>query len=201
VGKPKEDALEQRLLTAAVEVFLKKGFAAASVDEIATRAKASKITFYNHFGNKEALFEAVVRRQNAALEEALCWTGPGDAPIDIFLKAVASRLFEALLKSDTVNLVRVLHAEADRFPQLMVVFNEAGPARAMQLLSMELEKQMAAGKLRQADPVLAAEHFLHLSLGELTRRILLGLRPPLSKTEVRRRIAAAIDVFLRAYAA
>ncbi len=42
-----EDRLKERLLKAATEVFLEKGFAATSVDELASRAKAPKLTFYN----------------------------------------------------------------------------------------------------------------------------------------------------------
>jgi TetR/AcrR family transcriptional repressor of mexJK operon len=196
-----EKPLDERLLTAAVEVFLEKGFAAASVDEIAARAKASKLTFYNHYGNKEALFEAVVSRQNAELTETMGETIPEGMPLEQSLKAIANRLHTAFLRKDTVKLVRVLHAEANRFPQLAHVFDNAGPTRATKLLAAELEKHMACGTLRKADPILAAEHFLHLALGEATRRVLLGLRPPLSKIETSKRIAAGIDVFLRAYSA
>ncbi len=194
-----EDSLDERLLTAAVDVFLEKGFAAASVDEIAARAKASKLTFYNHYGNKEALFEAVMRRQNRTFIETLTVAIPDGMPLQEFLEMTAHRLYEALLRSDAVKLVRVLHAEADRFPKLGNVFDEAGPARSMKLVALEMEKHMARGTLRVADPTLAAEHFLHLSIGELMRRILLGLRPAPNKSEINKRIAAGIDVFLRAY--
>jgi TetR/AcrR family transcriptional repressor of mexJK operon len=195
------ESLDERLLMAAVEVFLEKGFAAASVDEIAARAKASKITFYNHYGNKEALFEAVIRRQNALLEETMDGKLAENVSLEDFLTDIAHRLYESLLRKDTVKLVRVLHAEAARFPQLACVFEQAGPSRAMNRLAREFEKYMAHGDMRRADPVLAAEHFLHLALGELIRRVLLGVRPAFSKAETSKRIASGIDVFLRAYRA
>jgi TetR/AcrR family transcriptional repressor of mexJK operon len=194
-------SLNERLLKAAVEVFLEKGFVAASVDEIAARAKASKITFYNHYGNKEALFEAVIRRQNAALLKTMGGTIRDDFPLENLLTEFARRIHALFLEKDTVKMVRVLHAEADRFPQLASVFEHAGPSHAIETLAAELERRMANGSLRKADPVLAAEQFLHLALGELTRRVLLGLRPPLSKAETSKRIASGIDVFLRAYRA
>jgi AcrR family transcriptional regulator len=62
-----EEQLTDRLLNAATEVFLEKGFSAATIDEMAIRAKAGKITFYNHFGNKEALFEAIILRINKTI--------------------------------------------------------------------------------------------------------------------------------------
>ncbi|MCE3199309.1 TetR/AcrR family transcriptional regulator [Paenibacillus sonchi] len=45
----------ESLLTAAVEEFLEKGYAGASVDAIAKRAGVSKGGVYHHFPNKEAL--------------------------------------------------------------------------------------------------------------------------------------------------
>jgi TetR/AcrR family transcriptional repressor of mexJK operon len=195
-----EVSLDERLLSAAMEVFLERGFAAATVDEIAARAKASKLTFYKHYGNKEALFEAVVKRQNAALVvETVGRAIPEGMPLERFLEATANRLLAALLKPETVKLMRVLHVEAERFPQFADIFNNAGPARGTMLLAAELEKHMTRGTIRRADAVLAAEHFLHLALGELTRRILLGLRPAATNAEVSKRIAAGVDVFIRAY--
>jgi TetR/AcrR family transcriptional regulator, mexJK operon transcriptional repressor len=194
-------SLDERLLKAAVEVFLEKGFAAASVDEIAARAKASKNTFYNHYGNKEALFEAVMRRQNAALLHSVKTKIPEGLPLDDFLLAFAQLLYAEFLKRDTVRLVRVLHAEVNRFPQLASTFEHSGPSLAMKAVVAEFEKHMTSGYLRRAKAELAAEQFMQLSLGELTRRVLMGLRPAPSKAEINERITSGIDVFLRAYRA
>ena len=194
-------ALNERLLKAAVEVFLEKGFAAASVDEIAARAKASKITFYKHYGNKEALFGAVMQRENAALLHSVKTKIPEGLPLDDFLLAFAQLLYSEFLKRETVKLVRVLHAEANRFPQLANTFERSGPSLALKAVAAEFEKHMASGYLRRAKAELAAEQFIQLSLGELTRRVLMGLRPAPSKAEVNERIASGIDVFLRAYRA
>jgi TetR/AcrR family transcriptional regulator, mexJK operon transcriptional repressor len=191
--------LNERLLNAAVEVFLEKGFAAASVDEIAARAKASKNTFYNHYGNKEALFEAVMRRKNTALLESIKAKVPEGLPLEDFLPAFAQLLYAEFLKRDTVKLVRVLHAEANRFPQLANIFERAGPSLAMKAVAAEFEKHMVSGYLRKANAELAAEQFIQLSLGELTRRVLMGLRPAPSNAEISERITSGIDVFLRAY--
>jgi len=49
------------ILDAAARAFAADGFDNASMDRIAELAGASKRTVYNHFGSKEALFEAVVQ--------------------------------------------------------------------------------------------------------------------------------------------
>ena len=50
------------IVAAALEVFAEKGFAAAKLDEIATRAGVSKGSLYLYFETKEDLFRAVVRQ-------------------------------------------------------------------------------------------------------------------------------------------
>src|SRR5947207_15295573 len=49
------------IVTAALEVFVERGFAAARLEEVARRAGVTKGTVYLYFKNKEALFKAVVR--------------------------------------------------------------------------------------------------------------------------------------------
>ena len=49
----------QRLLDAGVEVFAKRGYHAARVDDIVKVAKTSHGTFYLYFANKDDLFRAL----------------------------------------------------------------------------------------------------------------------------------------------
>lgn len=53
----------RRILAAALAEFSAKGFAGARVDAIARRAKGNKRMLYHYFGNKEALFCAVLRHK------------------------------------------------------------------------------------------------------------------------------------------
>src|SRR5215470_2225634 len=50
----------QSLLNAARDVFLEKGYANATIDEVVGRAGGSKATVYALFENKEGLFAALV---------------------------------------------------------------------------------------------------------------------------------------------
>src|SRR5215207_2114686 len=56
---------QDRLLAAAHELFLERGFHAASVAEIAERAGYTTGAIYSNFGGKEDLFLAVYDRQVA----------------------------------------------------------------------------------------------------------------------------------------
>src|SRR5690349_5506869 len=52
------------LVDAAAEVFVRRGFDAASLDEIAETAGFTRGAIYKHFDNKEDLFLAVFDRVN-----------------------------------------------------------------------------------------------------------------------------------------
>ena len=58
-------AVERRnqLVDVGRAVFAEKGYEAASVEEIAERAKISKPVVYEHFGGKEGLYAVVVDRE------------------------------------------------------------------------------------------------------------------------------------------
>ena len=189
---------EERLLAAATEVFLDKGFSATSMDEIAGAAKASKITFYNHFGNKDELFETVVIRLNERIHKTFAAALEGQTSVERGLLSFAGEMMAVLYSVEAVKLLRVLHSESERFPHLSEVFEEAGPKQGRALLAGFLRKEMKDGKLRKADADLAAEHFMHLALGELSRRLLLGLASP-TKDQIDKRLKSAVDVFQRAY--
>jgi AcrR family transcriptional regulator len=59
------DRTRRRILAAALAEFSAKGFAGARVDAIARRAQGNKRMLYHYFGNKEALFIAVLRHKMA----------------------------------------------------------------------------------------------------------------------------------------
>ena len=68
-----------RIFQAATAEFAAHGIAGARVDRIAGAAGANKTLIYHHFGNKEALFSAVVGRQMAELYATVPVT-PDDLP-------------------------------------------------------------------------------------------------------------------------
>ncbi|HEY3723468.1 MAG TPA: TetR/AcrR family transcriptional regulator [Acidimicrobiia bacterium] len=72
----------QRLLDAGVEVFAKRGYHSARVDDIVKGAKTSHGTFYLYFGNKEDLFRALaeeVATEMRTLADAMPAVTPGAA--------------------------------------------------------------------------------------------------------------------------
>ncbi len=118
---PQEMAAEVRhiCLNAAREVFLEKGFAAATVEEIAKRAKAGKVTLYRQFGNKETLFwtvaeESIEKARGKINEQAI-------KKANTFKEALFGIIFSmhrSMTSNDYLESLRLVLAEKRRFPQL-----------------------------------------------------------------------------------
>src|SRR6201981_254149 len=70
MSSPSDNAREERLLAAALQVFGRYGFRKASMDEIARSADISRQGLYLRFASKDALFRAAVRHElDSALGE------------------------------------------------------------------------------------------------------------------------------------
>jgi len=73
---------EQQMLDAAVRTFGRRGYMAASMDEIAELAGVSKPLVYLYLNSKDDLFTACIRREAQALTEAVRSGVRTDQPAD-----------------------------------------------------------------------------------------------------------------------
>lgn len=71
---------EQQVLDAAVSVFSRRGYHAASMDEIAETAGISKPMIYAYLGAKEDLFAASIRREADRMMAAVAAVAADDVP-------------------------------------------------------------------------------------------------------------------------
>lgn len=62
---------EQQMIDAAVQVFSRRGYHAASMDDISEVAHISKPMIYAYLGSKEELFTACIRREAGRLAESI----------------------------------------------------------------------------------------------------------------------------------
>ncbi len=121
-GRPTQDAaseLREICLDAARSVFLERGYEGASIEEIARRARAGKMTIYRQFGNKDRLFHIVAERAIAAARSSFNedeWNDRTDyrvALLDLIL-----RIQRALTDPDYLGVLRLIIAEKVRFPEI-----------------------------------------------------------------------------------
>lgn len=66
-GRPRDPAVDQKVLRAALALFIEHGFAGASIDKIARRAKVARTSIYRRWSSREALLaEAIELGRDAA---------------------------------------------------------------------------------------------------------------------------------------
>jgi AcrR family transcriptional regulator len=65
VPRPRKDEVRSRVLQAAGAVFAERGFAAASLDQVAAAAGFTKGAVYSNFGSKDELFLALMKEEAA----------------------------------------------------------------------------------------------------------------------------------------
>jgi TetR/AcrR family transcriptional repressor of mexJK operon len=128
---PRAELKRQAIVRAARELFLRDGFG-VGMDAIATEAGVSKVTVYNHFGNKESLFTAVI---TSALDEPLGHASSAaleGLPEAEDLRAAlidAARAWVHAVRTnkDVIALRNLVAAEQHRFPELGRGWQGHGP--------------------------------------------------------------------------
>ena len=199
-GRPKDPAKREAILDAAKRLFLQKGYDGSSMDAIAAEAGVSKLTVYSHFTDKETLFAAAVKSK---CEEQL--------PQPFFEPSRSTSIKSALLNigrgfhglvnsSESIELHRVMVAQANANPKLSQLFMDAGPQRVMREMERLLLQAGQNGQLQVPDPARAAGHFFCMIKGKNNFRLLLGCSPDLADdAEIEAHVQDVVEVFLRAY--
>lgn len=187
----------EALLKAAREVFLEKGYASASVEDVVSRVGGSKATLYSYFGNKEGLFDDMISSLCDDFRAQLAIPREVEGDIELTLLRFGKRMLKQFLQPERIAMHRAIFAEAFKFPRLAERLYESGPQRSASIFADFLRQQNAAGVLHCADPELAAVNFIEMVKGDPQRRAMLGLPAFRSERELEKSVANAVQIFLR----
>jgi AcrR family transcriptional regulator len=150
MGRPPRELcgeVDERILEAARKIFLERGLAGASIDEIASLARAGKPTIYARFPGKEALFTAVVMRNIAANKARFDDYAPTGQDIEERLTNSAVTILQWVLVSDAIDLMRVAIAEARRFPELASDVHRMARERGAEVIAQLLSEAAQSDEL------------------------------------------------------
>jgi TetR/AcrR family transcriptional regulator, mexJK operon transcriptional repressor len=203
MGDPRVIRSRAAILAAATTLFLRDGYVATTMDDIAETAGVSKRTVYNNFADKDALFREVVMAatgiaETFAADATAELADPDDLAAALF--AVARRLAEGATDPRVVQLRRLLIGEAHRFPDLAAEYYRLAPGRVMATLATALATLADRGRLQLADPQRAAEQFAFLVLGPALDRAMFEGRGTRRDTSALARAADdGVRAFLAAY--
>ena len=191
-GELRRDAL----LKATREVFLEKGYAAASVEDVVSRVGGSKATLYSYFGNKEGLFDGMISALCDDFRASLAIPRDVEGDIELTLTRFGKRMLKQFLEPERVAMHRAIFAEAFKFPRLAERLYESGPLRGAQEFSVFLRRQHEAGVLHCPDPENAAICFSEMIKASPQRRAMLGLPVFKNDRDMEKFVVTAVRIFL-----
>lgn len=185
----------REIVDAAVEVFLERGYAGASIDAVVERAGGSKETIYSHFGNKAGLLKAIIEQGAEAVIESF-EVPADDTEIGPFLLEVATGYLELVLNPRTLGLYRLVLAESGRMPEIGDILYRLGPEDLARRLAERLRTWQARGDIVLVDPDRTAMVFYAMLRGDLQLRALFNpTRMPLA-SEMRQHAEFVVSHFL-----
>jgi len=196
----RDQAREAIILDVARDCFLAEGYAATSMSTIAARLGGSKGTLYNYFKNKEDLFAAMMQRECGELQAMLFDSIPEAAEGEARLVHLARAFLERLMSPTKMAIHRLVIGEGGRFPEIGRIFYESGPSVVLDRIAGYLQQLMDEGRLRRADPLMAAQQFKDLAISGVYWPAMWGAVGELTEQEIEEQVARAVDTFLRAYA-
>ena len=168
-GRPTSAELERRkatIIEVAMQLFVAQGYAETSLVDIAKRASVATRTLYQHFGDKEAIFEAVL---SAYRDRSLMPLNGSDEDLTVYeaLHRQATALCVHVFSAGSVDLMRLMVAESRRFPDLMKQVATTQFSRVLTNIRGTFERLADDGLIPDGDHMLSARLFVDLVLGNL----------------------------------
>ncbi|WP_432201236.1 TetR/AcrR family transcriptional regulator [Erythrobacter sp. W53] len=196
-GRPIDPDKREAIVLAAAQSFFNVGFAATSIEQVAAIAGVSKVTIYNRFGDKRALFTAAVEHECEKMRSSFAVPSMPAGTVRQRLIAIGEAMTAFLSRDEMVQFDRRIAAETEHEPAIGAAFLAAGPYRMKTAFTAFLRAMSEAGELAITDHELAAEQFVSMckGMGDLERRF----GEPIDEKRNEERIAAAVEVFFSAY--
>lgn len=194
---PQKERKRQAIVEAATNVFLHKGYAITSMDEIAAEAGVSKRTVYDHFENKENLFQTILVDHWSAVFKINQPLFKNSKNSTDSLIEFAKKFFDFLYQPKTIKLFRLLISESERFPHLLdtLLVDEKAPFTKELIIFLEHRKN--EGKFKGKNVETAAAFFIGMLKEVHYWPMMLGFTK--SKKPKNQFLNEAVEIFVRAY--
>lgn len=200
-GRPKDLEKRAKILQAAKSIFLKLGYHAANMNQIAKEAGVTKLTVYNHFQDKANLFICAIEE---TCEESICakeFVLTAETNFEQALYLMCHRALSIIYLPEALKLDRVLFELAAEQSPLTQQFFDASHTRMCNVWCDFFQQAIALKFIQADEPLAQTELILSLMLGTRHHRVLLGLEAVPTITEIDQSIQQAIALFLLKYQA
>ncbi len=194
----RQDARRRNILDVARNLFVENGFENTSLDMIIAQTGGSRRNIYYLFGNKDALFEEVMKDQ---LKTVLARTHvpdgiDDDRPVREQLEQIGLDFLNGLLRPGVLRTLRqFIVASGDR-PELGHRAFAAGPAVLYAQLEAYFTKMVTEGRLVLPDPKTAARILTEMFKGGMELKAMMTGDHDISPEQIEDHVRKAVNLFL-----
>jgi TetR/AcrR family transcriptional repressor of mexJK operon len=192
-GSRMSEARRLEIVHKAAALFIEKGYANVTIDEIIKLVGGSKATLYARFGGKEGLFETVIKQPCVDVTHAIDFDPAGD--VETQLSQIARSFLKSVLNPNILELHRLMVSIGKKFPAVSSFFYASGPNTAYAIIANWIGKQQAAGRLGGGNSRQLAVLFLDMLIGEHQLALLTSPHKSTPKA-IDKTVRAAVSLFL-----
>ncbi len=148
--KARSVARRDAILTAALDEFSARGFAATRLDDVARRAGIAKGTIYLYFRDKESLFQELIRAMLTPLVGTIEAMGEADLPMAVLADRLVELFVREVYETRRKDVIRLMIAEGRRFPALAEFYYREVLSRVIAAMRAILRRAAARGEVPEA---------------------------------------------------
>jgi AcrR family transcriptional regulator len=190
VSKSLQNAKQKQatIVQAALNLFLDQGYAATSMDSVASQAGVTKQTVYRYYPSKEELFTAAMEKIRS--EEPSPYSF-GDVDLDTELNNFGRDLLAFHLTHAALGVYKLMLSEGEQ-EDLLNPFMKAGPNRVMKPLMEFLQKRFP----ELEDVAFCAQMFAAMVLVPRNQLIMQG-KGRITRSEQEQHVNKVVKLFLQ----
>jgi AcrR family transcriptional regulator len=155
----RKDARPSELASAALELFVERGFAATRLDDVAKRAGVSKGTLYLYFDSKDELFKAIVREgivpRFVEFEERMRSYEGSSADL---MRLLVKTWWQKIGATKLAGISKLMISEAGNFPELAKFYHDEVIVRGLAIFKVAIQRGIDSGEFRPME----IEHTPHI---------------------------------------
>jgi len=148
----RKEARPAELISAALDLFVERGFSATRLEDVAARAGVSKGTLYLYFPSKEDLFKAVVRGGIVpAIERAEKLVDEHQGSSDALIRNLVKGWWASVGSTRLGGIPKLMISESRNFPELTQFYYREVISRGPRLVAAAVQRGIDAGEFRRVD--------------------------------------------------
>lgn len=193
----------EKIIKVGFNVFLKKGYEKASLTEIVKKSGGSLSTIYQHFGNKEGLFKAIIQRGINEFYDKIEFQlkDSYDDDLEDFLYKFGLIYAQIHVHKDVARFSRILYNEGYKQDAKIAHFFIDHIKNTIYKVLFDFLKQDRVKKQLKSDDLelIVFQFCLLIREPEVTNEIFFDKKLKLSQQEIKTKVKNIVEFFLRGY--